>query len=132
MQLNGEGSYVVESAYAVPGAGYLCFDATRKYEQLGRYMNHARNPNAVITLPVMVRKKWRIGFCAARNIKAGEEVAWNYEVQGQEWSWCRLVDGVIQPSECMAEKREQQVKDEGKDEVAVQRQAFPHQPGFLC
>ena len=134
-RLNGEGSYVVESAYAVPGAGYLCFDATRRYEQLGRYMNHARNPNAVITSPMMVRKKWRIGFCAARNIKAGEEVAWNYEVQGQEWSGCRLVDGVIQPSEYMVEQRERerqaQKKDEGKDddaEVAVQRQAYPHQP----
>ena len=43
-ELNNEGSYIVESAYPVGKEGHLCFDATRKYHQFGRYFNHARCP----------------------------------------------------------------------------------------
>ena len=61
---NNEGSYIVEAAYAVGKEGHLCFDATRKYHQFGRYINHAKKANAMITPPFMVRGKWKIGFVA--------------------------------------------------------------------
>ena len=35
---NGKGSYITDSSYPIPNEGHLCFDATRKFEQLGRYM----------------------------------------------------------------------------------------------
>ena len=104
---NGEGSYIVESLYTVENGGHLCFDATRKYHQFGRYMNHALQPNACLTAPFMVRGKWRIGFVSVREINAGDEVVWDYKVKGEDWSGCRLECGVIKPS-----KRQVVVSDE--------------------
>ena len=94
--LNGEGSYVVETSYAIPGMGKLCFDATRHYHQTGHYINHAQRPNAELTAPVFARGKWRIGFVVVRDIKIGDEVVWDYQVRGEVWSGCRLVDGRVQ------------------------------------
>ena len=107
---NNEGSYIVESANPVGGEGYLCFDATRKYHQLGRYMNHARSPNAVLTQPFLVRGKWRVGFVAVRDIDEGDEVVWDYKIGGEVWSGCRLVGGVVKQT------REMEVEsNEGKE-----------------
>lgn len=39
--MNGEGSYVLGTAYTVPGVGRLCFDATRHFRDLGRLINHS-------------------------------------------------------------------------------------------
>ena len=91
--VNGEGSYVIETSYAIPGVGKLCFDATRRYHQIGRYLNHAQHPNAELTTPVFARGKLRIGFVAVRDIEVGDEVVWDYEVRGEVWSGCRLVGG---------------------------------------
>ena len=93
--LNNEGCYIVESAYAVPNVGKLCWDATRCYNQIGRYMNHAQHSNAEMTQPVYVRGKWRIGFTAIRDIEAGDEVVWDYKIRDEEWTACRLVGGVV-------------------------------------
>ena len=93
--LNGEGSYIVESSYAVPKQGRMCWDATRRYNQIGRYLNHAQKPNAKLTQPYNVRGKWRIGFVAVRDIRAGDEVVWDYGVRGELWSGFRLVKGVV-------------------------------------
>ena len=54
----GEGSYIVETSYNIPSIGKLCWDATRRYHQTGRYMNHAQHPNAVLTVPTFARGKW--------------------------------------------------------------------------
>ena len=88
---------------SVSGEGYLCFDATRRYHQLGRYMNHARNPNAAITPPRKVRGKWRVGFLAIRYINPGDDVVWDYKIGVQDWSGCRLVGGSVEPSKQMKE-----------------------------
>lgn len=41
-KLNNEGSFVLQTAYAVPGVGHhLCFDATRRFKDVGRLINHA-------------------------------------------------------------------------------------------
>lgn len=53
-----EGCYIVESMYPVPSLGKMCWDATRCYHQLGRYLNHALHPNAEITKPYWARGKW--------------------------------------------------------------------------
>ena len=100
---NNEGCYIVESMYPVSGKLILCFDATRRFHQLGRYMNHARNPNAAITPPRKVRGKWRVGFLAIRDINPGDEVVWDYKIGGQHWSGCRLVGGSVEPSKRMKE-----------------------------
>ena len=77
------------------GGTRLCWDATRRFEQIGRYMNHAQQGNAKLTSPMYVRGKWRIGFISIRNIEEGDEVVWNYGVRGEmEWGRCRLVDDV--------------------------------------
>ena len=89
--LNNEVSYIVEIGFPVPNEGHLCWDATRKYNQLGRYMNHEKRANAKISAPCNVRGKWRIGFVACREIAEGDEVVWDYRVRDQVLSSCPLV-----------------------------------------
>ena len=36
-----------------------------------------------------------IGFVAVRDIEVGAEVVWDYQVRGEVWSGCRLVDGRV-------------------------------------
>ena len=60
--------------YSIPGVGKLCWDATRWFHQIGRYINHAQCPNAELTAPVYARGKWRIWFMAVRDIAVGDEV----------------------------------------------------------
>ena len=88
--LNGEGSYIVETTYPIQGVGKLCWDATRRYHQIGRYLNHAQHPNAELTALVYATGKWRIGFTVVRDISVGDEVVWDYQVRE---SFCRLVEG---------------------------------------
>lgn len=96
-KLNGEGSYTITSTYPVGGGVRLSWDATREYHQLGRYLNHARNPNAVLCSPLFVRGKWRIGFLACQDIREGEEVVWDYGVATSETEWAKttLRHGVL-------------------------------------
>ena len=93
--MNNEGCYIVTSLHPVGGQTRLCWDATRFYHQLGRYLNHAQHPNATLTSPRYVRGKWRIGFTAATDINVGDEVVWDYGVQEETWTKSRLVDGVV-------------------------------------
>ena len=93
---NGEGSYIVTSEHPVGEGTRLCWDATRYMHQYGRYLNHARQPNASLTPPTYVRGKWRIGFLAAADIDEGCEVVWDYGVGKEvEWGRCRMMDGVV-------------------------------------
>ena len=48
--------------------------------QLGRFINHSKSTNTTTT----VRGKWRIGFMSVRDIEVGEEILWDYGVQGEE------------------------------------------------
>ena len=106
---NGEGSYIIDSSFSFPQEGHLCFDATRKYDQLGRYLNHAQRPNAKLSRPFKVRGKWRVSFLACRVIGVGDEVVWDYGVRGKDWSGCRLVGGVVRKTLPM------EVEDSGRD-----------------
>ena len=101
---NEEGCYIMDLIYPIPSQGKMCWDATRRYHQLGRYLNHTRSPNAEITKPYWARDKWRIGFVACRDIVEGDEVVWDYRVRGETWSGCRLVKGVVQKTRAMMEE----------------------------
>lgn len=83
---NGEGCYVLEAC--VEGK-WLCFDATRRYNSIGRYINHAATKLATAKLfhPLMVRGKYRVAILAARPIVPGEEITYDYgcEPRGIEW-----------------------------------------------
>lgn len=87
---NNEGSYVLETAYAVPGLGQrICFDATRRFRDLGRLINHAPAGSSECNLkaarPYFVRNKWRVGLVALRDITPGEEICYDYVVRGESW-----------------------------------------------
>ena len=84
---NQEGCYIVE---ARGPTGWLCFDATRRYDQYGRYINHApeRMANARLANPVLINGKLRLGVVAVREITMGEEISYDYGVRGEEWLPC--------------------------------------------
>lgn len=93
---NNEGCYIITSKHPVGGGTRLCWDATRHLHQYGRYINHALQPNAILTSPLYVRGKWRLGFLAVKDIAVGDEVVWDYGVRGEkEWGRSRLMDGVV-------------------------------------
>ena len=50
-------------------------------------MNHAPKTLATLTpyKPVLLNGIWRVGFTAARDIVAGEELTWNYPPRGIDW-----------------------------------------------
>ena len=96
--LNSAGSYTVETAYPVPGAGgRLMFDATERFHHAGRYINHVpRGGNLKLMGPYYIRGKWRVGFIAIRDIEEGEELCYDYGEQSEEWMRRgRLVDGKV-------------------------------------
>ena len=83
---NDELSYVVEAK--IHGK-WMCFDATRRYSGVGRYMNHGQAgvANCKLHPPLLVRGKWRLAIMAARDISEGEELLWDYNAppEGIEW-----------------------------------------------
>ena len=74
-ELNGEGCYLLE---VQTPKGWFCLDATRRMGSVGRLMNHSVKPNLRPFRPLHIRGKWRVGFLAVRDIKAGEELTWDY------------------------------------------------------
>ena len=96
---NDSGSYTVETYYAVPNVGRLCFDATERYHHPGRYINHvSRGGNLRLSRPFFIRGKWRIGFLAIRDISVGDELCYDYLDRDREQRWLqegRLVDGRV-------------------------------------
>ena len=69
--------------------GWFCLDATRRFNTLGRLLNHAppRKATAKPTKPLFIKGKWRVGVVAARDLQMGEELTWDYGCppQGQQW-----------------------------------------------
>lgn len=74
---NNEHCRIVDLAYLIPGEGKMLWDATRRYHQLGWYINHAKSPNAKITKPYWARGKWYISFIACRDIMESDKVVWD-------------------------------------------------------
>ena len=92
---NGEGSYIVKSACAVPEIGKMWWYPTQYYNQVGHYLDHAQSSNTALTPPIWAKGKWRIGLVAVRDIQKGDDVVRDYMVKREEWSGCRLVKGVV-------------------------------------
>ena len=81
-EANNEASYLLETQYGRK----LVFDATRSYDQFGRYINHSStHHNCRYWRPLLVRGKWRVGFIATRDIDEGEELCYDYGVRGMSW-----------------------------------------------
>ena len=79
---NDEGSYCLETQYGKR----LVFDATRCYDQFGRYINHStKSANCRYWRPLFVRGKMRVAFVATRDIEANEELLYDYGVRGLDW-----------------------------------------------
>ena len=83
---NCEGCYVINTAYCIPNVGRLCFDATRRYRDVGRLINHSSTtPNLKLSRPLHVRGKWRLALLALTDIKPDEELNCNYGVRSLMW-----------------------------------------------
>ena len=83
---NGEGSYVLQTAYSVLGFGRLCFDATRRYKDVGRLINHSlAGFNIKPGKLLYVWGKWRVGMVAVRDVVEGEELTYDYGVRSERW-----------------------------------------------
>ena len=68
------------------------FDATPSIKDPGRYINHARqNCNLVLQQPVKIgeppNSHLKIGFVAKKDIKAGEELFFNYGIKDPGLPW---------------------------------------------
>ncbi|TPX14296.1 uncharacterized protein E0L32_005492 [Thyridium curvatum] len=75
MQYDDEG---IKHFYFMSLTKHEFVDATKK-GNLGRFCNHSCNPNCYVDKWV-VGEKLRMGIFAGRNIKAGEELVFNYNV----------------------------------------------------
>ena len=76
---NGEGSSLLETQFG----RRLVFDATRVYDQLGRYINHSSiGPNCNYWGPLFVRGKYRVEFVALRDMP---ELTYDYGIRNQSW-----------------------------------------------
>ena len=67
---------------------WWCFDANRRVNQFGRYMNIAPGnmANATAVPPyVVVEGRLRLAFTATKPIQAGDEITWDYGVCGEPW-----------------------------------------------
>lgn len=85
--MNGEGMYIYEVQHPKTGC-WLCLDATRAFNTLGRLVNHSCNPN-LRAKAAQVKGSLRLGFLAARNIPAGEELYFDYGIQPRPPPWLR-------------------------------------------
>lgn len=83
---NGEPCMILE---VQTPQGWFCLDATRKYNTLGRLLNHAAPHVATAKpfKPLLVNGKWRVGFLSTKDLQPGTEVTWDYACppQGQQW-----------------------------------------------
>lgn len=81
----GLGCYALDAYHE---GQWFTFDATGTINDPGRYINHgSRNTNLVLRKSVFLAGRLRIGFVAKCNIKAGEELCYNYGVRDKEIPW---------------------------------------------
>ena len=69
---NGEGCYIVE---AQTPKGWICFDATRRFNSWGCLLNHSCTTNCKVFKPC---GKWRLGILTIREVGEREELTYDY------------------------------------------------------
>ena len=62
-------------------------DATRRYIQFGRYINHSTAPNIRPHPPIFIRGKYHLGFTSTVDIPSGDELVWDYIFRDKESPW---------------------------------------------
>ena len=67
----------------------MCFDATRRFKDLGRLINHS--PVGSET-PLFVRGKLCVGMMAVRDIAIGQELTYDYGVRSEGWMKSKTVE----------------------------------------
>lgn len=62
--------------------GWVTLDTTRRYNTIGRLMNHAPVRKATVKpfKALHVGDKWKVAFLAVRDIEEGEELTWDYQL----------------------------------------------------
>ena len=112
-ELNSEGSYIIETSYPVPGVGCrLAFDATRRYQDIARLINHkALSYNLKPFKPMYIRNKWRIGMVAVRDINVDDELTYDYGVRSESWMKVRATE--------MSKETKKTGGDEGERNVNI-------------
>jgi histone-lysine N-methyltransferase EZH2 len=89
---NNEGCYILD---AQTPEGWVCIDSTRHLFSPGRLLNHAPSTKATLTpfKPLLIRREWRVGFKATRDLHVGEELIWDYGCPpgGIDWLFRRPV-----------------------------------------
>ena len=63
------------------------FDATRRYNQFGRYINHSTAPNVRPHPPIFIRGKYRLAFTSVVEIPSGDELVWDYNFRDKDIPW---------------------------------------------
>ena len=91
----GEDLYITHASY---DGTKVIFDATYRTNSMGRLTNHSKkHANILLRKPIEVRSKLRIGFIAKRDIKANEELLFDYDLK----SYCssELPDWYLEKTE---------------------------------
>lgn len=83
---NDEGCFILEAKVK---ERWVCFDATRKYDSYGRYINHSHSGNIKPHRPFFVRGKYRVGFLTTTDVKKGDELFYDYGVSSSGIPWLR-------------------------------------------
>ena len=118
-ELNNEGSYVLQTAYPVPGMGHhLCFDTTRRFKDIGRLINHSATEYNL--KPGRPTYQWRVGMIAVRDIQVDQELTYDYGVRTEGWMRARGDSAVAEEKEddvqVVAEDEEDAVQVVAEDE----------------
>ena len=75
----GKDLYIMQASY---NGAKVIFDATYRTNSMGRLINHSKkHANILLRKPIEVRSKLRIGFIAKRDIKANEELLFDYDLK---------------------------------------------------
>ena len=128
---NGEGSYVLETAYSIPEIGTrLCFDATRRYRDIARLINHSMvGCNLKPCRPIYIRGKWRVPMMAVRDIFVGQEITYDYGVRSEEWMKRRREKSEADDDDVSDEPREQKMDTIEETVSCVAAEADEDEPG---
>ena len=115
--INQEGSFILE--VKIPNGKVVYLDATRRFEQFGRYINHsACYPNVKLARPMFLKGKWRVGFVAQRNIEAGEELRYDYGIRDPELPWTYVQPKPNQETDKVNENQEELEDEKAEEEMS--------------